>query len=123
MKFYQRLAYYLGGFTMGLVLLFFFLSGKRASCNYMPNDRVLNDIGRKSIRYSEHLRSQIQSSPEDTLIIKKILLYGKVDFSKSDKGISSCNEYTIYGKKELKNTYLKLRNCSNYAVIDSLVNP
>ena len=47
MKFIHRLGYYLGGFSIGLIFLAFFLSGKRASCDYGPDARVLKNIGQK----------------------------------------------------------------------------
>ena len=37
----KRFALYGIGFAMGIVMVFFFLGGKRASCNWLPNDRSI----------------------------------------------------------------------------------
>ena len=48
MKFYQRLAYYLSGFSLGIFFLVILLNGKDTSCSYFPNARVLKNIRSKS---------------------------------------------------------------------------
>ena len=47
MKFIHRLGYYLGGFSIGLILLAFFLQGKKTSCDYGPNARTTKNIANK----------------------------------------------------------------------------
>ena len=47
MSFLKRLSYYLGGFSVGIVLLIFFLSGKNTRCTYTPDARVINDFSKK----------------------------------------------------------------------------
>ena len=44
MSFLKRLSYYLGGFSVGIVLLLFFLGGKNTRCYYGPDARVINDF-------------------------------------------------------------------------------
>ena len=51
----QRLGYYLGGFSIGLIFLAFFFSGKRTSCAYGPEARVLKNINTKPLVYSEEI--------------------------------------------------------------------
>ena len=43
MSILKRFAFYFGGFAIGIVLLFFFIGGSGASCefDYTPNARVL----------------------------------------------------------------------------------
>ena len=48
MSFLKRLSYYLGGFSVGIVLLVFFLSGKNTRCTYTPDARVINDFSKKN---------------------------------------------------------------------------
>ena len=45
----RRLGYYLGGFSVGIILLTFILSGKKTSCNYGPNARVIDNLTQKKI--------------------------------------------------------------------------
>ena len=48
MSFLYRLGYYLGGFSAGLVILFFLFNGKRTQCNYGPQARVINNLSEKN---------------------------------------------------------------------------
>jgi len=60
MKFIHRLGYYLGGFSIGLIFLAFFLSGKRASCDYGPDARVLKNIGLKQLQFDERVEDMLK---------------------------------------------------------------
>ena len=59
MKFYQRFAYYIFGFSIGLVFLFFILNGKETSCSYFPNARVLKDLRSKPFHYSDVAKEKL----------------------------------------------------------------
>ena len=73
MKLIQRLGYYLGGFSIGLIILAFFLSGKKTSCSYGPNARVLKNISTKELLYSKTVIDQIEDQTIDTASINTIL--------------------------------------------------
>ena len=47
MSFLKRLSFYLGGFSVGTVMLLFFLSGKNTRCTYTPDARVIKDFSKK----------------------------------------------------------------------------
>ena len=49
MNFLKRLYYYSTGFIIGIIFLIFILNGKRASCNYTPNARVIDNITSKEL--------------------------------------------------------------------------
>ena len=118
MKLLHRVGYYLGGFSVGLIFLAFFLSGKRTSCDYSPNARVLKSIRVKPHKYSNNLISAIQSNEIDSLAIEFLLLKGNVNFSESDTKLDSCNIYVIeetYNKADIK---LSVKNCEVLAHID-----
>lgn len=121
MKFIQRLSFYLGGVSIGLIFLVFFLTGKRTQCTWFPESRVLADIGKKSIRLSPQLRQNLESRDIDTLSIQLILKYGDVDFSKSDTDSNPCKFYHISGREELANTTLWVRNCERFAVVEKVI--
>jgi hypothetical protein len=87
MSFIRRLGYYLGGFSLGLVFLFFFLSGKKTQCNYGPQARVINDISGKIWRFVESDSMNVNKS----IFLKKV----NIDFSKSQIGIGDCNTYYL----------------------------
>lgn len=120
MKFAHRLGYYLGGFAIGLVFLSFFLTGKRTQCTWFPEQRVLSDIGKKSIYLSPEVREMLATKQLDTLSIQLILKYGDVDFSKSKTDTLPCKFYSISGKNELENTTLWVQNCGRYARVEEV---
>lgn len=111
----------MAGFSIGLVFLIFFLSGKRAQCNWFPQDRVIADISKKSIRLSPEVRELLKNRELDTLSIQLILKYGDVDFSKSNTDTVPCNSYYINGRQELKNTALIVTNCERFARVEKMV--
>lgn len=120
MKFANRLIYYLGGFSIGLVFLAFFLTGKRTQCTWFPESRVLNDIGKKSIYLSPEVRELLATRKLDTLSIQLILKYGDVDFSKSKTDTTPCKFYSISGKNELKDMTLWVQNCERFARVEEV---
>ena len=71
------------GFAIGIALVFFFLGGKKASCNWLPNDRILNIIQQKQISFSQTVNDALMTSETDSLDIMLILTRGDIDFSKS----------------------------------------
>ena len=95
MKFIHRLGFYLGGFSVGLIFLMFFLSGKKTSCSYGPNARVLKNISTKSLIIKPKIQTQLEALKIDSLTLDKVLKKGDVVFSKSETKIDSCKRYTI----------------------------
>ena len=98
MKFFQRLAYYMVGFGIGMVFLFMILNGKDTSCTYFPNARVLKDIRNKPFRYSDIAKQKLTEKWVDTADIRKTLTYGDVDFNKSNINQLGGKLYIIEGK-------------------------
>jgi hypothetical protein len=121
MKFGQRLGYYLGGFAIGMVFLAFFLTGKRTQCTWLPEDRVIADFSRKSVRLSPEVRTLLKSKELDTLTLQLILKYGDVDFSKSNTDTVPCSFYHVSGRKELANTSLWVRNCDRFLRVEKVL--
>lgn len=122
MKFIQRLGFYGGGFAIGIIFLVFFLTGKRTQCTWLPEDRVINDIRKKNaIRFSPEVRDMLKNREIDTLDIQLILMYGTVDFSKSNTDTIPCNFYHISGKEQLANTSLWVMNCERFARVEKVL--
>jgi hypothetical protein len=122
MKFIQRLGFYGGGFAIGIIFLIFFLTGKRTQCTWLPEDRVINDIRKKNaIRFSPEVRDMLKNREIDTLDIQLILMYGSVDFSKSNTDTIPCNFYHISGKEQLANTSLWVMNCERFARVEKVL--
>ncbi|MCK5402384.1 MAG: DUF4258 domain-containing protein [Flavobacteriaceae bacterium] len=120
MKLIQRVGFYLGGFSIGLVFLAFFLSGKRASCSYGPDARVLKNISTKQLVYSQNVLDLIQNKSIDTLTISEVLKFGDVNFSESNTKLDSCNIYVIERDFNGKDISLSVENCETIATINSI---
>ncbi|MGC6430724.1 MAG: hypothetical protein ACON5F_06765 [Jejuia sp.] len=116
MKLIQRIGYYLGGFSIGLVILAFFLSGKKTSCAYGPEARVIKNINSKPLQYSENALSQM-----DSISIKTILQNGNVDFSKSTPRKTPCAIYIIEGDLNNKRIEVSVQNCDSLVKIMSVI--
>lgn len=120
MKLIHRIGYYLGGFSIGLILLAFFLSGKKASCDYGFDARTLKDISTKEIIYSAEAQQLLSNNSIDTATIALILRYGDVDFSKVDRKLDSCKIYIIEREIEEKLFSLTVENCNKKATIQHI---
>lgn len=116
----RRFALYGFGFILGIGLVFFFLGGKNASCNWLPNDRMLNIIRSKQIQYSENIKDAIATKEIDSTDINYLLLDGDIDFSKSQTKNKPCRNYLIEGKKDKKEMSITVKICDSIATIQSI---
>ncbi|WP_111307092.1 DUF4258 domain-containing protein [Confluentibacter sediminis] len=113
----QRFGYYLGGFSIGLIILAFFLNGKKASCSYGPDARVLKNIHSKEMIYSDDVQLFMNTHHLDTSAVNDVLRKGDVNFSKSDTHKKPCAIYTIEGDYNEKNLILSIENCDSIATL------
>ncbi|TRO66356.1 DUF4258 domain-containing protein [Christiangramia sabulilitoris] len=117
MKFVHRLAYYGLGLFFGIVILIFFLGGKKTSCDYSPNARVLKNIKIKERNFSENSMEFFKTRNIDTSLVSEILKNGDVDFNKSDTEATPCNIYFISGGSNAETIELEIENCDSIATI------
>lgn len=120
MKFAHRLAYYFGGFSLGIILLIFFLSGKRTSCDYGPNARTTKNISKKQKQYTETAETAMAEYQIDTIIVNDLIRYGTVDFSKSDTKSKPCKTYHVENSYKNQEFKLIVRNCDSTATVESI---
>ena len=113
----QRIGYYLGGFSIGLIILAFFLNGKKVSCDYGPEARVLKNINTKKIVFSEATITDLSAKKIDSTTISYLLKKGDVDFSKSTPREKPCGIYTIEGEYKDKEMLMTVQNCDSIATI------
>ncbi|MFT6097138.1 hypothetical protein [Patiriisocius sp. Uisw_017] len=113
----KRFAFYGFGFVIGLILLFFFLSGKKTSCDYGPTARTLKNIRIKKRVISENALLQLENYQLDTAAISKILKKGDVLFSESDTDNKNCKVYTIVGEVSETEYKVKIENCAELATV------
>jgi len=120
MKLIQRIGYYLGGFSIGLVLLAFFLNGKKVSCDYGPDARVIKNISTKKLIYSSIALTEAFNKDLDTSSIKNIILNGDIDFSESNTRQEPCGVYQINSTFKNDDITLKIENCDSLATIQEI---
>ncbi len=117
MKLAYRLAYFSGGFLIGILLLFFILSGKKTSCAYGPESRTLKNIRLKNRVFSENALTILKSNKMDTSVISTLLEDGDVLFSESNTKLDSCKIYVIEGAISEKKLKVTIQNCKKTATI------
>ncbi|NNK83888.1 MAG: hypothetical protein HKO92_12255 [Flavobacteriaceae bacterium] len=120
MTFLQRLGYYLGGLSIGIIFLAFFLSGKRASCDYGPEARVLKNINIKKQHISKLAQESINKLAIDSVSLANILRHGNVNFSKSNPKLDSCKIYVIEGEFKTETIAIEVENCETKATLLSV---
>ena len=116
----KRFTLYGFGFVIGILFVFFFLGGKKASCNWLPNDRILNIIRQKEIGFSEEVNANLADTGLDSLDIYRILDHGDVDFSKSRVKNDPCRLYWIQGEGEQKRLVITVEVCDSLATVKTL---
>ena len=130
MSLLKRFAFYFGGFAIGLVLLYFFVGGSGASCefDYGPNSRTLKNIRIKERVFSENTLYELSQHQLDTSDISYVLLKGEVLFSESNTQLDSCNIYVVEGNIASKgdsNSDKKLKitveNCNDKATVKNIL--
>ena len=125
MSLLKRFAFYFGGFAIGLILLYFFIGGSGASCeyDYGPNSRTLKNIRLKEHVYTNEALDALKNNQIDTSDISNLLLKGDVLFSQSNTKLDSCDVYVIEGaykgkpKEKLK---ISVENCNKKATIQKI---
>ena len=101
MSFLKRLSYYFGGFSVGIMLLLFFLGGKNTRCTYGPDARVINDFSNKEWVFTIPMQDSINQLD--------YLKGGDIVFSESIVGIDSCNVYRL----RLSDLEYDVKNCDS----------
>jgi hypothetical protein len=113
----QRIGYYLGGFSLGLIILAFFLNGKKTSCSYGPDARVLKNINSKKIKFSETLTSLLINKAIDSAGINFVLKKGDINFSESNPRQEPCGIYVVEGTYNDNDVLLTIENCDSIATV------
>lgn len=125
MSLLKRFAFYFGGFTIGLVLLYFFIGGSGASCefDYGPSSRTLKNIKLKERVFTNEALNALKNNQLDTAAISNLLNKGDVLFSESNTKLDSCKIYVIEAPlKENPDNTLKItiENCNKKATVQKV---
>jgi len=113
----KRFLFYGFGFVIGIILLMFFLGGKKTGCDYGPEARTLKNMRIKERKFSEATISALRNNDLDTSAISKILKNGDVLFSESNTKLDSCKQYVVEGNVSEKKLKLRIENCDSIATV------
>ena len=117
----KRFGFYGFGFVIGLLLLFFFLNGKKAGCDYGPDARTLKNIKIKQRVFSKQSLQDLKQNNLDTSAVSSLLRFGDVNFGESNTKLDSCNVYVIEGFVNKINLKMRVQNCNKTATITSII--
>lgn len=117
MTFKQRLPFFLGGLTIGIIIVAFIFGKKNTTFDYGPNSRVLKNIRGKERIYSKEAISTLNYYKLDSATVSKILTNGDVDLGNKIKLDSCLYQYNIKGADELENIELTVKNCDSTLII------
>ncbi|PKD16124.1 hypothetical protein APR41_10035 [Salegentibacter salinarum] len=121
MKLIHRIGYFSVGLFFGIMILLFFLSGKKTSCDYSPDARVLKNIRIKERVFTEEAFSYFENNKLDTALVSLSLEDGDVDFSRSNTETGPCNIYLITNEVDSAILELQIENCDSTATIQKAV--
>ncbi|MEM7087103.1 MAG: hypothetical protein AAF489_13030 [Bacteroidota bacterium] len=115
----KRLLFYFGGFAIGIILLYFFVGGSGASCeyDYGPTARTLKNIRLKNRVFTNASLTTLANHQLDTAAISILLKEGDVLFSESNTSLDSCKIYIIEGVASEKSLKISMENCEKEATV------
>ena len=120
MKLIQRIGYYLGGFSLGLIILAFIFNGKKTSCAYGPEARVIKNISSKTITLNPDVEAILISKAIDSTMINNALINGQVNFSESDSRKKPCGIFVIESEILEESVKLTIKNCDSIATLQDI---
>lgn len=121
----RKIKFFLLGLIPGLILVFFILNKKGASCSgYLPNSRVIAETLSKDFTYSDQFKKEMELLKIDEKFLKdSIITKGFIDFENSDAQKKPCPSYVlIYPKKNPRYEigYEKCAETSNFQSLKKL---
>lgn len=117
----KRVFYYLIGFSLGGIIVYFIWTGKEVTFDYGMDARTLKTIRIREKVYSDEAKAVLTNNNLDSLTVNAILKRGDVNFGKSKPRIKPCPEYLITGKDSLKNIQLYIIRCDSVATIQKVI--
>ena len=106
MNFSKKIKLFSFGLLIGIFFLITFLNGKKLSCNYGPESRVINNLKQKKWVFKK------KNINQDTLDLIDFLENSKVVFNKSNTRKDSCRVYHLKGIGKYQKIIINAENCS-----------
>ena len=106
MNFSKKIRLFSFGLLLGIFFLITFLNGKKLSCNYGPESRVINNLKQKKWVFVN------ENIVLDSFNLVDFLENSKVIFNKSNTKKDSCRVYYLKGINKYKEIIINAENCS-----------
>lgn len=118
----KKLKFYMIGLIPGLIIVFFILNKKGASCSgYLPNSRVIAETLSKDFKYSDQFKAEMAALKINEKFLKdSIITNGKIDFDKSHAQKKPCPDYLLVYPEENPVYELTFEKCEEKATMTSL---
>ena len=118
----RKLKFFLIGLIPGLMLVFFILNKKGASCSgYLPNSRVIAETLSKKMIYTPDFSGQMKLNKIDEKFLKdSIITNGSIDFERSQAQKKPCPEYMLTYPKKNPKYEIGFEKCKENATFKTL---
>ncbi|REC47797.1 DUF4258 domain-containing protein [Chryseobacterium pennipullorum] len=118
----KKLKFYAIGFIPGLLIVFFILNKKGASCSgYLPNSRVIAETLSKEFTYTEEVKNAMNAYKIDEKFVKdSIITNGKVDFDRSHAQKKPCPDYLIIYPEKKPAYEITFEKCEENVTVKTL---
>ena len=119
----RKIKFFLLGLIPGLILVFFILNKKGASCSgYLPNSRVIAESLSKKFTYSDNFKKEMELWKVDEKFLKdSILTKGYIVFEKSNAQKKPCPSYTLIYPKKNPRYEVAYEKCAETSNFQSLI--
>jgi hypothetical protein len=118
----KKLKFYMIGLIPGLILVFFILNKKGASCSgYLPNSRVIAETLSKDFKYSDEAKKAMQAlNINEKLLKDSIITNGKIDFDRSQAQKKPCPAYLLTYPENSPKYEITFEKCEENMTVNSL---
>ncbi len=118
----RKFKFFAIGLIPGLILVFFILNKKGASCTgYLPNSRVIAETLSKKMVYSEAFSAEMKlQNISEKVLRDSIMKYGEINFEKSNAQKEPCPIYILTYPKKGPKYELSFEKCEEEALYKSL---
>ncbi|MBH1959705.1 MAG: hypothetical protein I8H68_06315 [Flavobacteriia bacterium] len=118
----RKLKFFLIGLIPGLLLVFFILNKKGASCSgYLPNSRVIAETLSKEMVYSPAFAASMKENNIDEKFLKdSIITKSKVDFERSQAQKQPCPSYILVYPEKTPRFEISYEKCKEENTFHSL---
>ncbi|MCX8149461.1 hypothetical protein [Thermaurantimonas aggregans] len=113
----KKIILYLFGVVLGIFLVRFLFGGRNIACNYFPEGRVIDNLKKKEVSFTEFSECQLSQIGIKKESIDSLLSVSKVHFSESKIRGMECPEYVLSTRSTSATVHMVIRNCENEATV------